>query len=446
MKIIIIEPDKSVQSTIESVLNRNGSTHELFFFNDMAEGKQVLAEGNIDFLVLTIEEDKISEVTQKLKSIAKSLILTRALFLFPAAGIAQHPDHEIIKNFFKASDYLVKPLSIIRLSSTIVDILTDIMPSENTEILYLPVKIDLLKNAVSVPCDLFVKISEKKYVKIINKDQSDAVIETVARYQIKGIDALYVEKPYFSTLSHLIVNDFFAAKADALPPAERGIKITESIMMVTKDLGVSQVIIDSINESYTEVIKTLESEKMSSLLASLALGENVFVVNHSYLTSIFAVTLCKCMEWSNVKIVNNLCMAALLHDLVLADNNLGFHDRDDMDVIKKLPAATQNLVFNHATILVDKLATTTKIPSDVLSLISKHHEGRGKDSYPKAEFATQLSPVNCLFNVAHQFSIELYKIGFNNMKLDIAFGNLRNYYKGNNMKTFIDLLEKNVKL
>lgn len=445
MKILIIEPDKSTQSTVESVLLKNNTNHKLSFCNDLSEGKLILAQGDTDLAVISINRSNISEYAKILKSVSKSIILTKALVILPEAVLSEHPDYENIKGFFKAVDYIVKPLSVIRLSSTIMDILTDFIPADGEEeVLFLPFKIDLLKNAVSVPCDLYVKISEKKYVKIINKDQADTVVDTVVRYQKKGIDVLYVEKQFYSSLSHLIVNDFFCVETDAMKQAERGIKITESIMMVTKDLGASEVVIESINESYTEVIKNLENEKVSSLLASLTKGENFFIENHSYLTSVFAVMMSRKTDWGNSKIQNNICMAALLHDLVLADNHLGQHDKETLAEIKKLPKAEQDIVINHPKILADKLTKTTKISSDVISLIGKHHEGRGKDSYPAPEGTAQLSPVNCLFNVAHQFSIELYKIGFNNVKLPTAFTNLRACFPGNNMKTYIDLLEKTV--
>lgn len=446
MKILIIEPDKSTQSTVESVLLKNSTNHKLSFFNNLSEGRPSLVEGNTDLVVLSVNISNITEYAKILKSVAKSIILTKALIILPEAVLSEHPDYENIKGFFKAVDYVVKPLSVIRLSSTIMDILTDFSPAVEAEVLFLPVKIDLLKNAVSVPCDLYVKISEKKYVKIINRDQADAVTETVERYQKKDIDLLYVEKQFYSSLSTLIMNDFFCAEENALPAEERGIKITESIMLITSDLGAPAEVIESINESYTEVIKNLEHEKVSKLLSNMTANENVFVENHSYLTSVFAVMMSRKMKWATPKIQNNICMAALLHDLVLADHRLGHHDKDTLENIKKLPSKERDLVFNHPKILAEKLRTTTKIPDDVLSLISKHHEGRGVDSYPAPEGTVRLDPVNCLFNVAHQFSIELYKIGFNNMKLANAFENLRKIFHSNSMITYIDLLEELVKI
>ena len=446
MKILIIEPEKTTQSTIESVLLKNSPSHELLFVNDIVAGKDILTQSNIDLLIVSTTATNISDIAKQLKSIAKKLILTKALLILPEASVAEHVDYETIKNILKTIDYVVKPLSVIRLSSTIMDILTDFTPAEETEVLFLPVKIDLLKNAVSVPCDLFVKISERKYVKIVNKNQADTVTETVERYHKKGIDVLYVEKQFYSTLSTLIMNDFFCSEADALPAEERGIKITESVMLVTSELGAPAEVIESINESYTEVIKNLEHEKVSKLLSNMTANENVFIENHSYLTSVFAVMMSRKMQWGNSKIQNNICMAALLHDLVLADNHLGNFDKDSLEDIKKLPQKSRDLVINHPKILADKLRTTTKIPDDVLSLISKHHEGRGAESYPAPEGTVRLDPVNCLFNVAHQFSLELYKIGFNNMKLPTAFENLRKIFRNNSsMRSYIDLLEQLVK-
>ena len=334
---------------------------------------------------------------------------------------------------------------MIKASSKILDLLTDVQLNEEVNILFLPIRIDLLKNLPEVPCDIYVKISDIKFVKIIKKGQVDSVVDTVNKYVTKGIEFLYVEKHLYASLSHLLMHDLFAAE-QSLPVAERGIKITESIISVTKDLGASEAVIESINESYAHVIKNLEYEKVTSLLANLSTDENIFIENHSYLTSVFAVMLSRKMEWSTPTIQNNLCMAALLHDLVLADHQLGHHDRDDLETIKNLPYKTRDIVLNHPKILADKLSKTTKLPTDVITLIAKHHDGRGANSYPGVDTIAIMPPVQCLFNVAHQFSIELYKIGFNNKKLPIAFDNLRKIFKHNKMRQYIDLLEAEVNL
>ena len=424
MKIIIIESDTKIKATIESILVKGNTAHELFFFNELSAGKSLLAQANIDLVILDLEIIQMAEVKKQLKSISKSLILTKALFLVSDTHLAKEPDFEIIHSFFKDADFKL---------------------NEEVNILFLPIRIDLLKNLPEVPCDIYVKISDIKFVKIIKKGQVDSVVDTVNKYVTKGIEFLYVEKHLYASLSHLLMHDLFAAE-QSLPVAERGIKITESIISVTKDLGASEAVLESINESYAHVIKNLEYEKVTSLLANLSTDENIFIENHSYLTSVFAVMLSRKMEWSTPTIQNNLCMAALLHDLVLADHQLGHHDRDDLETIKNLPYKTRDIVLNHPKILADKLSKTTKLPTDVITLIAKHHDGRGANSYPGVDTIAIMPPVQCLFNVAHQFSIELYKIGFNNKKLPIAFDNLRKIFKHNKMRQYIDLLEAEVNL
>jgi hypothetical protein len=442
MKILIIGHDKVTQAKIESILTSHDSSHELIILNDIKDGKPLLAKSDVDLLVLNLDVSNIEESKALFKSVAKAIMLTRVLLILPEVSVAEHPEFGTVRSFFKSAECMPKPLSVIKLSSKMMDLLTGENQKDEPEVLFLPVKIDLFKPIEVLPCDIFVKISDVKFVKIVKRGQVGPITDTIERYQGKGIEFLYVEKSAYGPLSQLLLQDLFAAEAP--PVVERGIMITEAVMSVTKDLGASEVVIEAVQESYTEVIKSLEKEKVSSLLASLSRDENIFVENHSYLTSVFAVMLSRHMTWSSEKIQYNLCMAALLHDSILADHHLGHHDRDDLETIKNLPAKTRDIVLNHPRVLADKLSKTTKLPSDVISLISKHHEGSGKDSYPAIDNASAMQPVNCLFNVAHQFSIELYKIGFNNKKLPQAFANLRAMYRSSNMKVYIDLLEDNV--
>ena len=116
MKILIIEPDQSTQSVVESVLIKNSSSHEFLFFKNIVESKPTFSEMNIDFLILSVNAGNITETKNQLTSVAKKLLLTKALLLLPDASLANHADYDMIKNFFKTADYIVKPLSIIRLS------------------------------------------------------------------------------------------------------------------------------------------------------------------------------------------------------------------------------------------------------------------------------------------------------------------------------------------
>ena len=106
MKIIIIESDTKIKATIESILVKGNTAHELFFFNELSAGKSLLAQANIDLVILDLEIIQMAEVKKQLKSISKSLILTKALFLVSDTHLAKEPDFEIIHSFFRKSSQI----------------------------------------------------------------------------------------------------------------------------------------------------------------------------------------------------------------------------------------------------------------------------------------------------------------------------------------------------
>ena len=64
------------------------------------------------------------------------------------------------------------------------------------------------------------------------------------------------------------------------------------------------------------------------------------------------------------------------------------------------------------------------VSDDVINIIKNHHEGRGDDSYPKKIPASSLSNPSRLFNVCHDFSVELIKSCFSPKKTKLIFATL----------------------
>lgn len=376
----------------------------------------------------------------------ESLLLSMNILCLVNEKNASLSSHALkLKGLVKTFIPMAKTLGLLEYASTISDFLEGKTENAESQIVYLPLDIKIFSSMTESPCDLFIKISEKKYIKVISKGDDSNPGETLRKYEVKGVKEIFIISDDFGAIENIISKNVMEA-LKTTSVVEKKLKLTESVLGMARDLGVSEYIIEGINESFAEITKDLTSDKtLSTLFNLIGANEGTPIANHSYMTGVLASVICDKVSWGNSNVKKNLCTAAMLHDLDIYDSKNVMYEFKTLEDINKM-SDTDKLAFkNHSLNLASRLTKINKIPSDVISFISKHHEGAGKLSYPQGLFGTQLSPPNCLFNIAHQFTIEFARIAFNQNKLDVVFQQLREHYTGNSFKTFIDILEKEIK-
>jgi HD-GYP domain-containing protein (c-di-GMP phosphodiesterase class II) len=303
-------------------------------------------------------------------------------------------------------------------------------------------------NIKTSPCDIFIKLSDKKFVKIISINSSEDPIEVIKKYITKGAKEIFVLTKDLNKIKGNLAKEIF--KIDTSKSIEKQkLQIADSVMALAKDFGVSEFMINGINDTFKELSDDLNKDnKFESLLALIKKNEGTILGNHSYLTAIFSVMIASKTNWATSNVRKNLTTAAILHDLDLIDSPNYRYEFKSIAEINELPTQMCHEFKSHPTKLATQLAKNNSIPTDVINLIAKHHEGSSREkSYPMGILSSQLTPPNCVFNVAHHFSMELAALGFNFSKGKIALQKTREFYEGSAMiQTFIDLLEKELVL
>ena len=184
------------------------------------------------------------------------------------------------------------------------------------------------------------------------------------------------------------------------------------------------------------------NSKLKSLFDQLGKLEGTVLGNHSYLTAIFVAMIGNKIPWFTREVKKNLFTVSILHDLDLVDTGLEKYEFKTVHEINALSNQEKEIIKNHTNSLSKKLSKIDVIPSDVVNIISKHHEGAGPNSYPQGLNSPQLSPPICLFIIAHQFAIELSNIAFNAEKVAQVFNVVKEQYSSNSYKPFLEILEK----
>lgn len=300
---------------------------------------------------------------------------------------------------------------------------------------YVPIKKHLLFSQTNFPCAIFLRLSASKFVKLFNEgDRVD--VQSIDKYIKKGIGFCYVlRKDFYSKcdviFSGALVNkELFKENSDYLE------KTNEVIHEILKEFGVSRFVIEGASHAITQSIEEIKKVKgLASLIEKFEKNDSRFIYGHSYLTTAFSFQLIKFMNWNDERVLTKISMAAILHDLGFRNDKLALMEGLSRNEILKLPKNERDDILGHPTCLLPELTKMHGISDEVISIIKNHHEGIGEGSYPLKLYGSSLSHLECLFNIAHAFSVGLYSITFNSLKVPALVEKIAKEYSGGNYKT-----------
>ncbi len=442
--IYLLDLNEKNTLKINSILEQN-KLIKAESIKSLPEISQIIHDRKLSFLILKYSKTKNADLEFILKNNAFFLTVNLLAIIENDLSISEIEFSRYSENF--------KSCTTLNLESSLIDIagkISDLIANDlkvNTTPVYLAMDFKIFSNISKAPCDIFIKLSDTKYVKILTDGDDQQPSQVINKYTVKGIVDLYIKSNDIGKFKEKIKSEIFTINPEKNQVAQK-ILITESVIGVARDFGISDFIVEGINDTFLEVSNDLADEKkLEVILKMIKEAEGSIIANHSYLTAVFATLICTRTNWATIQVRKNICLASILHDIELTTSPFYMHEFKSLEEINKLDSKSASKFKEHGTHLAEVLSKNSSIPDDAINLIAKHHLGSKGNSYPNENSSIQLSPPNCLFNVAHQLSIELCKVNFNFDKSKLAFERLRKHYSGGAMfNTFIDILEKELEI
>lgn len=412
---------------LEDVLSNTDSLPESYLVLDANTPAKFLAEHKIQFNG-ALSKTKLLWITAE--------NLERNIF-----------DTTKIPNLFKKIELISQETTLLKKASVIYDFIhSDLSQKVSKEDSFIPLDLIYLNNLSMSPCNIFLKISDKKYVKIINADDDFQIDEIITKYASKQIKEFYINYNNLSKFKETALKKVFKFDKIKTNPVAHHLQVAESVLSIARDFGVTDFILEGIDETFSEIAREFNSgTKLKHFLEQIDSLKGTMIGTHSYLTAVFISLIGENIPWFNREIKKHLLEAAILHDIDIHGTGLEQYEFKNITEINELTSRKKDLVINHSHFLSKRLAKLDVISSDVITIIAKHHEGAGPESYPLGLHAPQLSPPNCLFNIAHQFTVELENVSYDYNKIDQVLKNIREHYSSNSFKIYLDSLEKELK-
>ena len=91
-------------------------------------------------------------------------------------------------------------------------------------------------------------------------------------------------------------------------------------------------------------------------------------------------------------------------------------------------------ILQHPVRITEHLKSIKEIPSEVINVILRHHEGKEGQSFLGYVNRGQLTQLECCFILAHEFVLRMYKVAFNTEKLRKEFEQMLIDYNSDNFK------------
>ena len=276
---------------------------------------------------------------------------------------------------------------------------------------YVGVKIKRFLNFNTLCCDAFIKLSEKKYLKLINendlydKDHIDKYINKKILYLYIKIDRLEDFQKYFE---QTVLNQIEMNNLSKEERVRQTTDIHDLIIEEVSSLGVEKGVILKTKPIISATAEFLLNNFSKVDDLQKVIKGNDFLTGHSMMISYVVAQLLKKANMDNKSTLEKLSMAALMHDLSLTDSKLSKIRSQNSSKFNELSSDEKEVFLNHPEYSVSIIRKAAQQFPDVDTIIYQHEERPDGSGFPKRLTSSSIHPLTAYFIVAEHFVHKVY--------------------------------------
>jgi response regulator RpfG family c-di-GMP phosphodiesterase len=278
---------------------------------------------------------------------------------------------------------------------------------------YLPINFNLIKTLQHSPSELFIKLSETKFIKRFHKDE---VIEpedvTSLEEKMQFLWIRRSDKNVYSTAIYQKIKQKYEVieQKEASPDnlLERQSLSFEFVRNFAKDLGVGEEVIE-LSEKFvqTHIENVAKNHELLDYLKRLTAQPLSLRFKVTQFTIAIASNICHFTETPNLEEnIRKISFAALFHDITIEDDE-DLVIRSDKELKKKsydLSKVTK--IKFHAKRASELLMKHTSAPYDSLKIVTEHHGSRQGVGFPEP-IDQRLLSLSVIFIISEEFATGL---------------------------------------
>lgn len=278
-----------------------------------------------------------------------------------------------------------------------------------TEDLFCPIPTKLIERVSPLKGDLFIRIGEDKFVRLFSRNDK-CTNDDVEKYaKKKKVSHLYLRRGdtdlFLAKIHDDIDNLLSNGNYDSALLDDVALDSVDLIQNYVKRFGFTEEVVVLAEKSVKVMeLAISESPKLNGIFEKFNNHKDRYLPVHSIVIAHIASAIAIELQWNTKGTLYKLCMAAMLHDITLENDDLAMiasldelHEKMEQFTPEEV-AAYKNHV-THCAQLVDKFRD---VPSDVANIIVQHHERPDGSGFPRGLTAAHISPLSSVFIVAHE--------------------------------------------
>lgn len=317
-----------------------------------------------------------------------------------------------------------------------IERLLKIRANRQKERVYCKVGIELFAQSKEVFFDVYLKISDQKYVKVLNRydevDHSD-----LERLYSKNIKHLYVRERDFSFIIKKLIQSFNSSEQpvtsfDLVDQKELNslfsIHLQEMVSETVQKIGLNQEAVEMSSIAINSTMRLLEDSKdLKDIFMGSVKGDN-YISEHSFLISFLTGAMLKESPYYSHENALSLTVAAFFHDVMIEGDRLAKIQHREEYSFQTLGIQEQEKLLKHPHQAVNLFSEIEGIPKQTIPIVENHHENYEGTGFPKGLDFKRISPLCALFNVAHELSLCIYDSGCEDLNLKAILDDMLNRY------------------
>ena len=266
----------------------------------------------------------------------------------------------------------------------------------------MPLSIDDILQGVEVPLDLYIRLSDEKFV-LVAKAGSKPQIDQLKNYQNKSVAYVWVQQKDFYKLAHQAAQIAgIALSRKDLSDQVKTTFVTHSARSVFSQLGNMGMNLEVYNNArqVTEAVISLTEghNSFSQMLESLKATSDVLLA-HSVAVSAISVMIGQELGYEKRATLEKLALGGLLHDV-------GIKALPKELLSKSIANMTTDEIHiweTHAFKGMQMLQSLGVVPEDIISIVYEHHENSIGQGFPNRIRDVKMHPLAKIVALANAF-------------------------------------------
>lgn len=282
-----------------------------------------------------------------------------------------------------------------------------------------------------IPFNVFLKLNDGKFVKIINKAE---IFESslIKKLLGKGVVNFYVNRSELTLYSHSVnnsLNMIIKTKKKNMDEIQKSQLAYRSLEIIKNNLlqcGFSKTLLQTSDEIINIQIELIENNPDMQIFLKKFQSFNKSNSEQTRLVCYILVTILKDLQWDSESTVHRMCLAGILHDITLPDN---FIKKNAFKVnLNELSEEEQNIYLRHPEEASHLAKNFEMMTGGIEQYILEHHELPDGKGFPRKLNFNQVHPLSAVLHISDYVAHLFWDLDFNQEEILEHLKEQRPYY------------------